>query len=86
MHGFIRQLPEYRQAYRRGEHDERERVLGLVRERIHRARYEERCLDRESKDQEPNMDFEQAVKRECALSEIAVLEEIEKAVSYGWHR
>ena len=86
MHGFIRQLPEYRQAERTGEREEWERVLGLLRERILRARHGERCLEREGGEHESNPEHGRAIKVQRARAGIEVLEEIERAVRYGWRR
>ena len=72
MHGFIKQLPEYRQAKRSfaGEQEERERVLSLIRQRLVREH-----------DREPDAE----VQHDSGIG-VAVLEELERAVRYGWHR
>lgn len=116
MHGFIRQLPEYRQAKSRGEREERERVLRLIRQRTTPARAEERRLAREMEadakaDATANAKgnagtsvagardggadahdgAEQrtpipAERRAEARGAVKILEELQKAVGYGWQR
>lgn len=76
MHGFVRQLPEYRQAKRRGEQEERDRVLALIRGRLARLPAGLPCGEQTEGQNAP---------RESE-ARVEILEELERAVRSGWHR
>lgn len=108
MHGFLRQFPEYRQAKSRGEQEERDRVLSLIRQRTEQARARERHAARELEaagalgdeaataaeaesgagDEEPaeTPAERRAEARAEARGAVKTLEELQRAVGYGWRR
>ena len=79
MHSFIRQLPEYRQAKSRGEQEERDRVLSLIRGRLARLPARSPRGDHKEGQRVPH-------EHDTSVDPVEVLDELERAVRYGWHR